>query len=426
MNFIDARLNCIKGIPIDSVCLKPLSDLGFPVDAPEQPELSHDRYWNNFYYKISESPFSVVGSVEKMYVRYILDGTDKETAFGNTLLVLQEFGISADELIVGLRCGCVYDLSESDVKTLFDEFICIIQMLLPRQLSDLYYSFDIQPNPAHFVFFDLAAEKLNIERYSNYNKNNYGQFIKYPQEGIKRKIDSGESFQKIYQETCATKQMVLDAWSDICTNRSSANNRVYHLRKIEYALFKLSRKFKYAIENLNGQTVLFRVYDSNNQRTLTIAYLPQECFCSGYDYDKTCSVIAQLGQTLVIDYDEVERNRYISSVIRAAIEDEEVIENHRLSRKAYFTYGRALEDCEWNYDAICNARLCGCFSCLSVFDASEVTDWNIEDSACCPYCGELTVIADSQGYQLSKEFLNEVKRYAEWNDEEFEDDEGLR
>lgn len=423
MNFIDARPNCVKGVPIDSISLKPLSDLGFPVDAPVQPELSHDPYWHSFYYKISSSPFSVVGSVEKMYVRYILEGTGKEVAFGNTLLVLREFNITADELIAGLRCGCVYDLSESDIKILFEEFIYIIQSYLPRQLSDLYYSFDIKPSPAHSTFFDLAAEKLNIERYSDYSKNNYGQFIKYPLDGIKRLIDSGESFQKIYWETCVTKQMISNVWGNICRSQPSANNRVYHLRKIEFALFKLPRKFRYSVENRDGQHDLFSIYDLDNRRFLEIAYLPLECFCTEYDYDKACSIIAQSSQTLVIDFDEVERNSYISSVIRAAIEDEKVIENHRSSRKAYFTYGRALEDCEWNYDAIRTAKQCGCFSCLSVFNAEEVKEWDIEDSVYCPYCGKTTVVADSQGYQLTKELLGEIKRYAELYDEEDEDDE---
>lgn len=423
MNFSDVRLNCIKGIPIDAVSAKPLHELGFPLDAPKQPDLSHDPSWNSFYYKISETPFAVVCSVEKMYVRHILEGTTKNDAFTDTLISLREYGITAEELIAGLRCGCVYDLSESDIQTIFEEFAFIIQTLLPRQLSDLYYSFDIQPNPAHSVFFDLAAEKLNIERYSDYNKNNYGQFIKYPLDGIKRRIASGESFQRIYWETCATKQMISDAWSDICRSQTTVDMRIYHLRKIEFALFKLSRKFRYSVENRDSQNALFSVYDSDDKKVLAIAYLSLECFRTEYDYDKVCSIMDQSGQTLVVDFDEIERNGYISSVIRAAIEDGKVIENHRASRKAYFTYDRALEDCEWNYDAIRIAKQCGCFSCLSVFNADEVNEWDIEDSGYCPYCGKTTVVADSQGYQLSKELLGEIKRYAEINDEEDEDDE---
>lgn len=423
MNFSDVRLNCIKGIPIDDVSAKPLHELGFLLDAPEQPDLSHDLYWHSFYNKISETPFAVVCSVEKMYVRHILEGTTPNDAFMDTLLALRDYGVTAEELIAGLRCGCVYDLSENDVQTLFEEFTFIIQTLLPRQLSDLYYSFDIQPNPAHSVFFDLAAEMLNIERHSDHSKNNYGQFMKYPLDGIERRISSGKSFQSIYRETCATKQMISDAWRDVCKTQTPADKCVYHLRKIEFALFKLPRKFRYSVEDSDSQNALFSVYNSDDKKVLAIAYLSLERFRMEYDYDKVYSTLAQSSQTLVIDFDEIERDSFISSVVRAAIEDEKVIENHRRLRNNFFSYGRALEDCEWNYDAIRIAKQCGCFSCLSVFDADEVNEWDIEDSGYCPYCGKTTVVADSQGYQLTKELLSEIKRYAELNDEEYEDDE---
>lgn len=417
MNFSNVRLNCIKGIPIDNIYPKPLHELGFPLDAPKQPNLLHDSHWNAFYYKLSETPFSVIGSVEKIYVDCILKGMTKEDAFNNTLIALKEFDVTAEELIAGLKCGCVYGLSESDIRTLLEEFLFIIETLLPRQLSDIYYSFDIQSNPAHSTFFDLAAEKLDIERYSNRNQSNYGQFIKYPSDGIKQRIASGETFQSIYRKTCATKQMISEAWSEICKSKPFADKRVYHLRKIEFALFKLSRQFRYTVINGEEACGSFAVYNSEDKRILTISYLSEKTFCAEFDYDKACSDITQSEQTLVIDFDELENNSYVSSVIRAAIEDEKFIKNHSVLRNDYFTYERAFDDCECNYDAISTANRCGCFSCLSIFNADRVDNWDLFSSACCPFCGNTTLIADNQGYRLSKDFLCNVKRHAELNDE---------
>lgn len=58
-------------------------------------------------------------------------------------------------------------------------------------------------------------------------------------------------------------------------------------------------------------------------------------------------------------------------------------------------------------------KRCGCFYCLRVFDPSEIEEW-IEDecgTALCPYCGIDSVIGESSGYPLTKEFLEEMQRY---------------
>ncbi|WP_202410247.1 hypothetical protein [Pseudomaricurvus sp. HS19] len=62
------------------------------------------------------------------------------------------------------------------------------------------------------------------------------------------------------------------------------------------------------------------------------------------------------------------------------------------------------------------AHQCGCFFCLSIFDASRVTQfWDDETTAVCPLCGIDSVIYDSQVESLTPGLLQALKRYA-WND----------
>lgn len=57
---------------------------------------------------------------------------------------------------------------------------------------------------------------------------------------------------------------------------------------------------------------------------------------------------------------------------------------------------------------------CGCFFCLRIFNPKEITEW-IKDkygTAICPYCGVDSVIGESSGYPITKEFLD--KMYIYW------------
>lgn len=56
---------------------------------------------------------------------------------------------------------------------------------------------------------------------------------------------------------------------------------------------------------------------------------------------------------------------------------------------------------------------CGCFYCLSIFDPVEIKEW-VEDTsgtAICPFCGVDSVIGESTGYPITKEFLKKMKDY---------------
>ena len=60
-------------------------------------------------------------------------------------------------------------------------------------------------------------------------------------------------------------------------------------------------------------------------------------------------------------------------------------------------------------------HVCGCFDCLEIFSPSEIEEWIIEDNrvdkrgtAICPYCGVDSVIGESSGYPITKEFLKKM------------------
>ena len=63
-------------------------------------------------------------------------------------------------------------------------------------------------------------------------------------------------------------------------------------------------------------------------------------------------------------------------------------------------------------------KICGCFCCLEIFSPDEITNWIIGGSgidengtAICPYCSVDSVIGESSGYPITKEFLTKMKNY---------------
>ena len=62
-------------------------------------------------------------------------------------------------------------------------------------------------------------------------------------------------------------------------------------------------------------------------------------------------------------------------------------------------------------------RLCGCFYCLSIFEPREIEEWIVDPqgdpkgTAICPYCGIDSIIGESSGYPITKEFLQEMNVY---------------
>ncbi len=57
-------------------------------------------------------------------------------------------------------------------------------------------------------------------------------------------------------------------------------------------------------------------------------------------------------------------------------------------------------------------KKCGCFYCLTIFNPQEITEWIDDDkTAVCPYCDIDSVISESSGYPITKEFLIKMNSY---------------
>lgn len=58
-------------------------------------------------------------------------------------------------------------------------------------------------------------------------------------------------------------------------------------------------------------------------------------------------------------------------------------------------------------------KKCGCFYCLEIFNPKEIIDWVEErdGTAICPYCNMDSIIGESSGHSITKEFLKEMKNY---------------
>lgn len=56
---------------------------------------------------------------------------------------------------------------------------------------------------------------------------------------------------------------------------------------------------------------------------------------------------------------------------------------------------------------------CGCFYYLNIFSPQEIVDWveDMEGTTICPYCSIDSIIGESSGYPITKEFLTEMNQY---------------
>ncbi len=67
-----------------------------------------------------------------------------------------------------------------------------------------------------------------------------------------------------------------------------------------------------------------------------------------------------------------------------------------------------------NKEEILNSKVCGCFYCGSIFSATEISDWVMDNppTAQCPHCCIDSVIGDASGIDVTEKLLNELhKRY---------------
>ena len=72
-------------------------------------------------------------------------------------------------------------------------------------------------------------------------------------------------------------------------------------------------------------------------------------------------------------------------------------------------FERAHTHCTNNRAELDASSQCGCFYCLSIFPASEITEWTDEGrTAICPKCPVDSVIGSASGYPITIEFLQRM------------------
>ena len=60
-----------------------------------------------------------------------------------------------------------------------------------------------------------------------------------------------------------------------------------------------------------------------------------------------------------------------------------------------------------NEEELMSETKCGCFYYLEIFNPKEIEEWCDDEvgTALCPFCGIDSVIGESSGYPIIKEFL---------------------
>ena len=65
-----------------------------------------------------------------------------------------------------------------------------------------------------------------------------------------------------------------------------------------------------------------------------------------------------------------------------------------------------------NKEQLKNDAVCGCFCCLRIFPPKEIKRWaDRGETTICPYCCVDSVIGESSGYPITKEFLKKMNEY---------------
>jgi hypothetical protein len=73
-----------------------------------------------------------------------------------------------------------------------------------------------------------------------------------------------------------------------------------------------------------------------------------------------------------------------------------------------------------NREEVLASSSCGCISCLTTFEPSDITEWTdeadkdhpedkVDRTAVCPHCGEAMIIGSSSGHEITPAFLEAMR-----------------
>ena len=157
------------------------------------------------------------------------------------------------------------------------------------------------------------------------------------------------------------------------------------------------------------------------------------CITHDYDdelldltYGKTYKAIGRDADGMYLVMDESYCCYFYPAQDFEIVDDPHDILSHQ---SCYYSYYGSKDDDTPDYIAAhifcCNHKpelekdhICGCFYCLNIFSPTEIEEWLIEDNpadkrgtAICPHCGIDSVIGESSGYPITKEFLQKMHDY---------------
>ena len=64
-----------------------------------------------------------------------------------------------------------------------------------------------------------------------------------------------------------------------------------------------------------------------------------------------------------------------------------------------------------NRGALLDAKECGCYFCLKLYDPKQIKSWINDETAICTFCGGDSVIPESDDYELDESLLLAMKEH---------------
>ena len=177
----------------------------------------------------------------------------------------------------------VDELSKELYENLVEEFIFLIDELLPRDIQDLFYKATLDPRRAYWKLFEEAARRMQLPYYLNCHRDKAKGYYPNIFAGIKNFVDEGRSLADIYLNTCLTKAMIFDVIDDPSFIEESAedyseDSGIDPLLAIEAALFKMSR-YNYVLHEslpVGEGTADLVLYSRENNPELIVMEKPEE------------------------------------------------------------------------------------------------------------------------------------------------------
>ena len=135
----------------------------------------------------------------------------------------------------------VGELPKKLYENLVEEFIFLIDELLPRDIQDLFYKVTLDPRRAYWKLFEEAARRMQLPYYLNCHRDEAKGCYPNISDGIRGFIYEGRTLADIYLNTCVTRQMILEDidYDYTCLSFSDDENEGL-LFPAEFALFKMS------------------------------------------------------------------------------------------------------------------------------------------------------------------------------------------